>query len=83
MPGHNDILVSVVLPCYNAEAYILEAVHSILEQTHEQLELIVINDASTDASLHLLESVSDKRLFIISNNENTGYPWVSCGPVDL
>jgi glycosyltransferase involved in cell wall biosynthesis len=70
----SNVLVSVVLPCYNAEKYIKEAVTSILNQTHQNLELIIIDDCSQDQSLSILESFKDQRITIIKNEENLGYP---------
>lgn len=71
---YKNVLVSVVLPCYNAEAYIEKAVISILKQTHENLELIVVNDCSTDNSLQILHKVEDPRLKICATPKNSGYP---------
>jgi glycosyltransferase involved in cell wall biosynthesis len=47
MPGS---LVSVMMPVYNAEAFLEVSIASILKQTHTDLELIIINDGSTDNS---------------------------------
>jgi glycosyltransferase involved in cell wall biosynthesis len=44
-------LVSVVIPCYNAERYVGEAIRSALGQTYPNVEVIVIDDGSTDGSL--------------------------------
>lgn len=44
----SEPLISVILPAYNHERYVGEAIHSVLEQTHQRLELIVIDDASSD-----------------------------------
>ncbi len=71
---NENVLVSVVLPCYNAEAYIEKAVASILQQTHKNLELIVVNDCSTDNSLQLLKQITDPRLLICATPKNSGYP---------
>ena len=64
-------LVSVILPAYNAESTILEAVDSVLSQTDVELELIVVNDGSTDSTLEMLSALSDPRLTILSGS-NTG-----------
>jgi glycosyltransferase involved in cell wall biosynthesis len=65
--------VSVVLPAYNAAEYIKSAVVSILNQTYKDIELIVINDGSTDETLQILLGLQklDSRLLIISR-ENRG-----------
>ncbi len=68
-----DILISVILPVYNGAPYLDEAIVSILKQTHDNFELIVINDGSTDESLEILEkyAVQDSRIIII-NRQNKG-----------
>ncbi|RYY60596.1 MAG: glycosyltransferase [Chitinophagaceae bacterium] len=66
-------LVSVILPVYNCEAYLDQAVASILSQSYQHLELIAINDGSTDGSLKILESfLNDPRIRIINNLKNEG-----------
>lgn len=66
-------LISVVLPVYNGEKYIAEAIDSILKQTYTNFELIIIDDGSTDNSLELIEKYKkqDSRIIIISR-ENRG-----------
>jgi len=66
-------IVSVVLPVFNAEKYVKEAVQSILDQTFPDFELIIINDGSTDSSLRILEQfkAQDERVILISR-ENKG-----------
>ena len=49
--------VSVIITIYNREKYIEECVRSLLEQTLDHVELVVVDDASTDASLSILNSV--------------------------
>lgn len=58
-------LVSVLMPAYNAEAYIAEAVASILEQTWTHLELIVVDDGSDDGTRSVLDGFDDPRLRVI------------------
>jgi glycosyltransferase involved in cell wall biosynthesis len=67
---HNP-LISVVLSVYNAEPYLVEAIESILNQTYENFEFIIINDGSTDRSLKIIKSYDDKRIICISR-ENKG-----------
>jgi len=66
-------LVSIVMPVYNAEKYLTEAIISTLNQTYENIELIAVNDGSKDDSEAILKHFAkqDKRLRIISQ-ENTG-----------
>jgi glycosyltransferase involved in cell wall biosynthesis len=63
--------ISVLLPVYNAEKYIKQAIDSILNQTFSDFEFIIINDGSTDNSLAVIKSITDKRIIII-NQENKG-----------
>lgn len=67
----ND-LVSVVIPAYNEEETIEEAVYSALNQTHDSIELFVVDDCSTDQTLQVVSEINDSRLNIISLMENRG-----------
>ncbi|TZF86206.1 glycosyltransferase family 2 protein (plasmid) [Pedobacter sp. BS3] len=64
-------LISVCMPAYNAEKYIREAINSILVQSYTNLELIIVNDGSTDQTLSVVKQFSDPRIKII-NRENKG-----------
>lgn len=64
--------VSVVIPAFNPGPYLLPAVQSILSQTFQDFELIVIDDGSTDGSFEALERIEDKRLRIERNSRNLG-----------
>ena len=67
--------ISVVMPMYNVEAYLREAVDSLLGQSFENFELIVVDDASTDRSWDVLRTYADPRLVCLRNVENIGnYP---------
>lgn len=66
------MLVSVVLPAYNAELYLKEAIDSILEQTFTDFELIVLNDGSSDSTEDIILSYSDRRIVYVRNQENLG-----------
>jgi glycosyltransferase involved in cell wall biosynthesis len=52
-------LVSIIIPCYNAERWISEAIQSCLDQTYRPIEIIVIDDGSTDGSLEIIKSFGD------------------------
>ena len=56
----NSPLTSVVIPCYNAEGYVGEAIESALNQTYRPVEVIVIDDGSTDGSLDVIRSFGDR-----------------------
>ncbi|NDW09238.1 glycosyltransferase family 2 protein [Dysgonomonas sp. 520] len=68
----NKPLVSVLMPCYNAEAFVEEALLSILNQTYRNLEVIAINDCSKDNTLGVLEKIAakDSRVKIFNNDTN-------------
>lgn len=72
MKKYNDILVSVVMPVYNGSLYLREAIDSILSQTHTNLELIIINDGSTDNSEEIICSYDDSRIRYLINEKNSG-----------
>lgn len=63
-------LVTVLMSVYNAEPFLEEAMNSILEQTYENLEFLIINDASEDRSLKIIQSYSDPRIVVVNNKEN-------------
>ena len=70
-----DIKVSIIIPMYNAEKYIGECLDSILAQTFQDFEVIVVDDCSTDNSLELVKSYVPKfggRLIIAKLNQNSG-----------
>lgn len=67
-------LVSVVLPVYNAAPYVAAAMTSVLRQTVHDLDLIVVDDASTDASAHIAASCEDRRVVVVQHDTNRGYP---------
>lgn len=68
---NEQTLISVVIPVYNAERYILKALRSVCEQTYRNLQIIVLDDGSTDRSKQLIESVVDERIQLVSR-ENRG-----------
>lgn len=68
------IKVSIIIPVYNAEAYLRKCLNSLIRQTLTEIEIICVNDGSTDGSLEILERYArtDRRIRII-DKENTGY----------
>lgn len=63
---------SVIMPAYNAEKYIGEAIESILNQTYKDFEFIIINDGSTDKTKDIILSYSDDRIVYFENKKNSG-----------
>jgi glycosyltransferase involved in cell wall biosynthesis len=66
-------LITVLLPAFNAEQYIEEAVQSILDQTYPHFELLVFDDGSTDRTLNILKNFKDDRLKVYPSKKNQGY----------
>ena len=62
---------SVIIPAYNAEKYLKEAIDSIINQTFQDFEVLVINDNSTDNTVNILQSYTDKRIQIL-NSQGSG-----------
>ncbi len=62
--------ISVVMPVYNGEKYLKEAIDSILNQTYANFEFIIINDGSTDKTEEIILSYTDSRIVYVKNKEN-------------
>ena len=67
--------VTIGIPFYNAEQFLLDAIRSVFAQTHEDWELILVNDGSTDRSLEIAMSVDDPRVRVISDGHNRRLPY--------
>lgn len=76
-----DPQVSVVMPVYNAERYVAEAVESILAQTYHDLEFLVFDDGSTDRSFEILRTYADRddRIHIFAKPHRGYGPWLNEG----
>lgn len=70
----NTPLVSVVMPAYNKERYIEQAIRSVMNQTYPRWEMIVVDDGSSDATRDIVESLvkEDSRIRLVCNGENCG-----------
>lgn len=64
--------ITVLMPVYNGERYLTLAIESILHQTFSDFELLIVNDASTDATMRILSTIDDPRIRIVSNEKNCG-----------
>lgn len=69
-------MISVVLPVYNGEEYLEQSISSILKQTYTDIELVVVNDCSTDNSMNIVRRFAeeDSRIKIINNETNQKLP---------
>jgi glycosyltransferase involved in cell wall biosynthesis len=64
--------VTVLMPVYNGEMFLREAVDSILGQSFVDFELLIVNDSSTDKSLSIIRSYHDSRIRLVNNDKNRG-----------
>jgi len=71
-------LVSIIIPVYNSERYLKECLNSLFDQTYQNIEIIAVDDGSTDASLEILKNYSDK-LKILSQENNGLYSALKLG----
>ena len=69
-------LVSIIITCFNAQDTIERAVNSALDQDWNNIEIIVIDDCSTDASFNILKKISSREscISLLRNSSNLGYP---------
>jgi glycosyltransferase involved in cell wall biosynthesis len=65
-------LISVIMPAYNVEKYIQEAINSILNQSYSNLELLIYDDGSSDSTRKIINSYSDERIKKIFADKNSG-----------
>lgn len=68
-------LVTVFMPVYNSEQYIEEALQSIVQQTYTNLDILIVDDGSTDRSVELIRQFQDPRIRLIQNERNRGIPY--------
>ena len=73
----NNYLITVILPTYNGATrgegkYLKQAIESLLSQTYENFELIVVNDGSTDNTEEIIEQYKDKRIIYLKHDTNRG-----------
>lgn len=71
----SEPFVTVFMPVYNSEKYVAEAIESIILQTYQNLEILIVDDGSTDRSVEIIEKYNDPRIRLIQNGENRGIPY--------
>lgn len=73
---NNYPLVSVLVPVYNGENFLGKAIESLIDQTYKNIEIIIVNDGSTDRTGEIIRSYmkKDERIILLNNNENIGIP---------
>ncbi|MEM8524122.1 MAG: glycosyltransferase [Bacteroidota bacterium] len=70
----NTPLVSVIMPVFNSQDYVCQAIQSILNQTYTHFEFLIFDDGSTDNSLAIIQSFDDSRIQFFSDGTNKGQP---------
>jgi len=66
-------LVSIIIPCYNAENWVRQSIQSALDQTWSPVEVIVIDDGSTDKSLEVIKSFGSKIIWETGPNRGANH----------
>lgn len=72
MNANNNPLVSIVIPFYNNESTLIDAIKSVYAQTYDNWELILLNDGSKDTSLEIANSIKDPRVTVFNDGVNRG-----------
>lgn len=72
MKLNDDPLVSVIMPVYNADKYLERAVGSVLKQTYENWELIIVDDSSDDDTGKILDQIQNEKIRVFHNEKNRG-----------
>ena len=76
----NDIKVSIVTVCFNSEKTIERTLNSVLDQTYKNIEIIIVDNCSSDKTYDLLKTFNDPRIKLYRNNKNLGMceNWNEC-----
>jgi teichuronic acid biosynthesis glycosyltransferase TuaG len=65
-------LVSILMPAYNVEQFVLKSIQSIINQTYNNWELLICNDGSIDSSLKEINKINDPRITVFNFEKNQG-----------
>ncbi|MCS7068712.1 MAG: glycosyltransferase family 2 protein [Meiothermus sp.] len=84
-PNNSPPQVTIVMPAFNSEKYISEAINSVLMQTYAHWQLIVVDDASLDRTRLIVQAFAerDKRVNLVCNEQNKGVAWSRNLAIDL
>ena len=80
----NNPMVSIIVPVYNVEKYLGKCINSLLQQTYSNIQIILINDGSTDSSGNICNKYSDfdKRIFVL-HKQNEGVSAARNAGIDI
>lgn len=70
--GKKEIKISIIMPAYNSGAYIKESILCVMNQTHQNWELLIVDDFSSDNTIDVIEEFDDKRIVLFKNTSNNG-----------
>tara|TARA_B100000029_G_scaffold82034_1_gene72922 strand:+ start:630 stop:1388 length:759 start_codon:yes stop_codon:yes gene_type:complete len=68
----NNELVSIITPLYNSEQFIKDTIESVINQTYKNWEMIIVDDASSDKSVTIVEKINNNKIILIKNEINIG-----------
>ncbi|MBL7917984.1 MAG: glycosyltransferase family 2 protein, partial [Bacteroidia bacterium] len=69
----SEQLISILMPAYNCEKFVKQAIESVLDQSYSNFELLIADDCSTDQTKKVIDSYSDQRIKKFHNQVNLGY----------
>lgn len=72
----DDLLLTVVMPVFNGQQYLREAINSVLDQTFRDFEFLIIDDGSSDDSVNIISIYEDPRIRLIQNEINQGVAYI-------
>lgn len=77
--------VSIIIPCYNGAVFLPKTIQSVIQQTYKDIEIIIINDCSTDNSLSIMKSFAkvDNRIVIIDKKINEGVDYARFSGINI
>lgn len=75
--------VSVVIPLYNAQNYVLETIYSIKNQTYQDFDMVIVDDCSTDQSYNIIKNLNDNQIKLFQNQRNEGIAYTRNRAIEL
>ncbi len=64
--------VSIIIPVFNVEKFVAQTLDSVLSQSYEDIEVVIVDDCGTDSSMQIVQSYKDSRIKVVSNGTNRG-----------